>query len=65
MKVAGNIICLVGALLWIYGFFVAGHASAVDWSFAPWWISELFPNLESEIGCIMSLVGSILAFVKI
>jgi hypothetical protein len=53
--IIGWIVQLVGTALWIYGYFVTGHPSFIDWhAHTPWWIADFLPNIESEIG--MALV---------
>ena len=53
--IIGWIVQLVGTALWIYGYFVTGHPSLIDWhAHTPWWIADFLPNIESEIG--MALV---------
>jgi len=56
--IAGWVILVVGAILWVFGYFTAGHPSFVDWqAHAPWWIADYLPNVESEIG-MMLICGS-------
>lgn len=44
----------LGTAIWIYGYFVKGHPALVHWqSFAPWWIADYLPNVESEIGMVL------------
>jgi hypothetical protein len=58
--IAGWIIELVGAALWIYGYFVTGHPSLINWrADTPWWIAEWLPNLESEIGMVLVFAAMI------
>jgi len=53
----------MGAALWVYGYFVVGHPAIFDWpTFTPHWISDFIPNLESEIGLVVCVAGTILAF---
>jgi hypothetical protein len=57
-SIAGWIIVLAGSALWIYGYFVAGHASLVDWrAISPSWVADFLPNIEAEIGLVLSIVG--------
>jgi hypothetical protein len=52
------IISLFGSATWIYGFLVTGHPPIIDWhTKAPSWIAEFLPNVESEVGMLLSLVG--------
>ena len=40
-----------GTALWLYGYLAVGHPALIDWqAYVPWWIADLLPNLESEIG---------------
>ena len=58
--VLGWIVSLGGTALWIYGYFVAGHAPFLDWSaYAPRMIAEFLPNRESEVGMVLAIVGSV------
>jgi hypothetical protein len=64
IELTGNLICAAGGTLWIYGYFVNGHASIFDWpAFSPPWISAFLPNLESEVGLIASFVGMALMWI--
>ncbi len=59
-SIAGWVISLLGTALWIYGYFVTGHPSLVNWSaITPSWISEFLPNNESEIGMVLALAGMV------
>jgi hypothetical protein len=58
--IAGWVIEIVGVLLWTYGYFVVGSPSVIDWAaHTPWWIADFLPNLESEIGMVLVLVGMV------
>ncbi len=58
--IVGWIISLAGTALWIYGYFVTGHPSLIDWhAHAPGWIAEFLPNIESEIGMVLAFGGMI------
>ena len=58
--ICGWAIMLAGTALWIYGYFVTGHPSLVDWQDdTPRWISEFLPNLESEIGMVLTFGGMV------
>jgi len=58
--ICGWAIMLAGTALWIYGYFVTGHPSLIDWhASTPWWISEFLPNLESEIGMVLTFAGMV------
>ena len=58
--IIGWIIFLSGSALWLYGYFVAGHHSIVDWhARAPWWIADFLPNLESELGMLFCIGGMV------
>jgi hypothetical protein len=57
----GLVISLAGTALWIFGYLVPGKPSLIDWqSNTPWWIADYLPNLESEIGMVLAIVGTIL-----
>ena len=58
--IVGWIIMLAGTALWLYGYFVSGHPSLIDWSAdAPWWIAKFLPNIESEIGLSLTFIGMV------
>ena len=58
--VIGWVISSLGMVLWLYGYFVTGHPSLVDWhSNTPWWIADFLPNLESEIGMALAFGGMV------
>ena len=58
--VVGWALELVGTFVWLYGYLTAGHPSLIDWhGIAPIWISEWLPNLESEIGMLLLIVGMV------
>ena len=58
--VSGWALTLAGCILWAYGYFVGGSPPLLNWTgFAPHWISDYLPNRQSEIGLLLSLVGSI------
>lgn len=51
---------LLGCALWTYGYFAGGSPSIFDWPvFAPQWIAEYIPNLQTEVGMVLALLGSI------
>ena len=61
--IAGWVILVVGTMLWLFGYFTAGHPSFVDWqAHAPWWIADYLPNLESEIGMMLICGGTVLIY---
>jgi hypothetical protein len=52
--IVGYIVWVVGAAIWLYGYFSPGHPALIDWSaHAPWWIADFLPNIESEIGVVI------------
>lgn len=58
--VIGWIVSLAGTALWIYGYFETGHPPLIDWqAIAPWWVAKYLPNVESEIGMVLSFGGMI------
>ena len=62
IEIGAITLCFAGTVLWVYGYFVSGHPSLLNWnSFSPSWISEFLPNLESEIGMVASFAGMIAA----
>jgi len=47
-------------VLWTYGYFVVGRPPVIDWAAHTWWwIADFLPNLESEIGMVLVLVGMV------
>ena len=58
--IIGWAISSVGWGLWLYGYFVTGHPSLIDWhARSPWWIADYLPNIESEIGMLLGFVGMV------
>ena len=58
--IIGWAISSVGMGLWLYGYFVTGHPSLIDWhARSPWWIADYLPNIESEIGILLAFVGMV------
>jgi hypothetical protein len=58
--IIGWIIELAGTVLWLYGYFTAGHPSLIDWhARTPWWIADYLPNIESEIGMVLVFAAMI------
>ncbi len=60
LQIVGYLISVIGTGLWVYGFFVAGSPSLIDWhAHAPEWIANFLPNVESETGMGLMLVAMI------
>jgi len=58
--IIGWLVCLFGSALWLYGYFVIGHPSMIDWpAISPSWIADFLPNLESELGMLLCIVGMV------
>ena len=58
LNIFGWALMTIGFALWIYGYFVTGHASLIDWrAMAPDWISEFLPNIEAELGIVIMLIA--------
>ena len=56
--IVGYIVLLVGMAIWLYGYFVPGNPSLIDWrARTPWWIADFLPNIESEIGMVVMLLS--------
>ena len=54
---------LIGTALWLYGFFAIGHSTLIDWNaHTPRWIAEFLPNMESELGMGLVLIGMMPAY---
>src|SRR5262249_38474060 len=63
LEVAASIASVLGGLLWVYGYFVVGHPSLLDWSsFSPVWVSSFIPHFEADIGMVVSVTGMIVAY---
>jgi len=71
MRIPGNskvisigwIVSLAGMALWLYGYFVTGRPSLIDWqAHTPWWIADALPDIESEIGMMFSVIGTALIY---
>ena len=59
----GWIISVGGLALWAYGYYSTGHPPLISWpAYSPWWISDFLPNLNSEIGMALMIVGSALTY---
>jgi len=59
LSLSGWTACVVGSLLWIYGYFVTGTKPLFDWaSYTPIWVAKFIPNLEAEMGLLVMCVGS-------
>lgn len=58
--VIGYTVLVVGLAIWLYGYFVPGNPSVIDWrAHTPWWMAEYLPNIESEIGMVLMLVSMV------
>jgi hypothetical protein len=58
--VIGWIISSSGTALWLYGYFATGYPSLIDWQAkTPWWIADFLPNIESEVGMTLAIVGMV------
>jgi hypothetical protein len=58
--IIGWIVFLSGFAIWLYGYFVVGHPSIIDWpAISPWWIADFLPNLEPEFGMLLCIVGMV------
>jgi hypothetical protein len=56
----GWILMLAGTALWVYGYYVTGHPTVVDWKAdTPNWIAEFLPNIESEIGMVLVFIAMV------
>jgi hypothetical protein len=61
--IIGQVVSLIGAALWVFGYFATGHRPVIDWqAHAPSWIADFLPNLESEIGMVVCLGGMIATY---
>jgi hypothetical protein len=61
--IIGWIICLAGTALYVYGYFVTGHASFIDWQAnTPRWIAEFLPNGEAETGMVLMFASMALIY---
>jgi hypothetical protein len=50
-NIFGYGVSIAGTCLWLYGYFVGGHPSLIDWhTLAPEWFAKFLPNLEAEGG---------------
>ena len=59
-KIIGYLISAVGTGLWLYGYFVPGSPSLIDWHLhAPEWIVNFLPNVGSEIGIALMFAAVI------
>jgi hypothetical protein len=61
--IIAQIVSWIGAAIWLFGYFVTGHQSLIDWqAYTPSWIAEFLPNVESEIGMVACLSGTIAVY---
>jgi len=57
------VISLAGAAIWVYGYFVTGQPSLVEWrAYTPWWVTDFLPDLQTEIGMALACAGTILCY---
>ena len=60
LNLSGWIACIVGSVLWLYGYMVPGTTALIDWpNISPTWISMFMPNLEAEMGMLVTCVGMV------
>jgi hypothetical protein len=53
----------LGMIFWVYGYFVPGSPPLINWSaHTPWWIADFLPNVQSEIGMVLTCLGTLLAY---
>ena len=58
--IIGWVITVAGMALWLYGYLAAGHPPIVNWqAHTPWWIADYLPNVESELGVVLTFVGMV------
>ena len=56
---SGWMISTLGFALWLFGYFVSGTPSLIEWSaFLPHWAANTLPNLEAQCGVVLSLLGN-------
>jgi hypothetical protein len=54
------IMSALGTALWLYGYFAPGNRSLINWhANTPWWIADFLPNIESEIGMTLVILGMV------
>ena len=59
-KRIGWAIYAIGFVIWVFGYLSAGYAPLFDWKAAtPWWISSFVPNLEAELGLVLTFASVI------
>ena len=62
-NVFGWALMTIGFVLWLYGYFVDGHAALVGLpGWLPIWIAEYLANAETQIGMAVMLVAMIPAY---
>lgn len=58
--IVGWIITVAGIVTWTYALFVTGGPPLVDWTgHSPGWVAHMLPNRQSELGMVLSVIGSI------
>jgi hypothetical protein len=59
IAITGWALSLVGFSVWLYGYFLSGHAALLDWAaYTPWWVADFLPNVEAEVGMALMCLGT-------
>jgi hypothetical protein len=57
------IICLAGTALYLYGYFLTGHAPFIDWQAnTPRWVAEFLPDIEAGTGTVLMFASMALTY---
>ena len=63
VAIIGWIVSLVGTAVWLYGYYMTGNPSLIDWhAHTPWWIADFLPNIKSEIGMGLVCASMVLIY---
>jgi hypothetical protein len=58
--IIGWTVSLTGMLVWLYGYFVIGNPSLINWhAITPLWAADFLPNFESEVGTMLMIIGMV------
>lgn len=59
LKTIAYVLSAIGTALYLYGYFAEGTSALINW---PAWASEYVPNVEAELGLVISFIALIPLF---